>query len=193
MKKHTLLQRLLPLAMLAAMLLSAVPAAAAFRDTAGHWAEKTLDEWQDEGLIDGYGDGSFQPNGTVTRAEFIKLVNRTLGFTAESEISFSDVTERDWFHAEVAKAVTAGYAQGSGGLFRPNQPVTRAEAAAMLVRREQRARPDRHRRGGGPGRDGGPRHERGGRDAPLPRLRHAECDGERRGGYGRGGGALGAG
>lgn len=134
MKKHTLLQRLLPLAMLAAMLLSAVPAAAAFRDTTGHWAEKTLDEWQDEGLIDGYGDGSFQPNGTVTRAEFIKLVNRTLGFTAESEISFSDVTERDWFHAEVAKAVTAGYAQGSGGLFRPNQPVTRAEAAAMLAR-----------------------------------------------------------
>lgn len=134
MKKHTLLQRLLPLAMLAAMLLSAVPAAAAFRDTAGHWAEKTLDEWQDEGLIDGYGDGSFQPNGTVTRAEFIKLVNRTMGFTAESEISFSDVTERDWFHAEVAKAVTAGYAQGSGGLFHPNQPVTRAEAAAMLAR-----------------------------------------------------------
>jgi len=134
MKKHTLLQRLLPLAMLAAMLLSAVHAAAAFRDTAGHWAEKTLDEWQDEGLIDGYGDGSFQPNGTVTRAEFAKLVNRTLGFTAESEISFSDVTERDWFHAEVAKAVAAGYAQGSGGLFRPNQPVTRAEAAAMLAR-----------------------------------------------------------
>lgn len=94
MKKHTLLQRLLPLAMLAAMLLSAVPAAAAFRDTAGHWAEKTLDEWQDEGLIDGYGDGSFQPNGTVTRAEFIKLVNRTLSLTAESAISFSDVTPR---------------------------------------------------------------------------------------------------
>ena len=115
MKKHTLLQRLLPLAMLGAMLLTAVPAAAAFHDTAGHWAEKTLNEWQDKGLIDGYGDGSFQPNGTVTRAEFIKLVNRTLGFTAASEISFSDVTERDWFHAEVAKAVTAGYAQGSGG------------------------------------------------------------------------------
>ena len=134
MEKHTLLQRLLPLAMLAAMLLSAVPAAAVFRDTAGHWAEKTLDEWQDEGLIDGYGDGSFQPNGTVTRAEFAKLVNRTLGFTAESEISFSDVTERDWFHAEVARAVAAGYAQGSGGMFRPNQPVTRAEAAAMLAR-----------------------------------------------------------
>ena len=69
----------------------------------------------------------------MTRAEFAKLVNRTLGFTAESAISFSDVTERDWFYAEVARAVAAGYAQGSGGMFRPNQPMTRAEAAAMLA------------------------------------------------------------
>ncbi len=50
----------------------------------------------------------------MTRAEFAKLVNRTLGFTAESAISFSDVTERDWFYAEVARAVAAGYAQGGG-------------------------------------------------------------------------------
>lgn len=134
MKKHTLLQRLLPLAMLGAMLLTAVPAAAAFHDTAGHWAEKTLNEWQDKGFIDGCGDGSFRPDSTMTRAEFAKLVNRTLGFTAESEISFSDVTERDWFHAEVARAVAAGYAQGSGGAFRPKAAVTRAEAAVMLAR-----------------------------------------------------------
>ena len=132
--KNVLLRKLLPLVMLAAMLLTAVPAAAAFRDTAGHWAEKTLDEWQDKGFIAGRGDGSFQPDGTMTRAELAKLVNRTMGFTAESAISFSDVTERDWFYAEVARAVAAGYAQGSGGAFYPNQPVTRAEAAAMLAR-----------------------------------------------------------
>ena len=134
MKKHRPIQRLLLLAVLTAALLTAVPAAAAFRDTAGHWAEKTLSEWQDEGLIDGCGDGSFRPDGTMTRAEFVKLVNRAMGFTAESAISFSDVTERDWFHAEVARAVAAGYAQGSGGAFRPKQALTRAEAAAMLAR-----------------------------------------------------------
>ena len=134
MKKSTFVRRLSAWLMAAVMLLSTVPAMAAFRDTAGHWAEKTLTEWQDKGLIDGYGDGSFQPDGTMTRAEFAKLVNRTLGFTAESAISFSDVTERDWFYAEVARAVAAGYAQGSGGMFRPNQAVTRAEAAAMLAR-----------------------------------------------------------
>lgn len=132
--KSTFVRRLSAWMMAAVMLLSMVPAMAAFRDTAGHWAEKTLTEWQDKGLIDGYGDGSFQPDGTMTRAEFAKLVNRTLGFTAESAISFSDVTERDWFYAEVARAVAAGYAQGSGGAFRPNQAVTRAEAAVMLAR-----------------------------------------------------------
>lgn len=132
--KSTFVRRLSAWMMAAVMLLSMVPAMAAFRDTSGHWAEKTLTEWQDKGLIDGYGDGSFQPDGTMTRAEFAKLVNRTLGFTAESAISFSDVTERDWFYAEVARAVAAGYAQGSGGAFRPNQAVTRAEAAVMLAR-----------------------------------------------------------
>ena len=43
MKKHTLLQRLLPLAMLAAMLLSAVPAAAAFRDASIPVIDETAD------------------------------------------------------------------------------------------------------------------------------------------------------
>ena len=70
----------------------------------------------------------------MTRAEFAKLVNRTLGFTAESAISFSDVTKRDWFYAEVARAVAAGYAQGSGGMFRLNQPITCAEAVVTLDR-----------------------------------------------------------
>ena len=134
MKKSSFVRRLSAWLMAAVMLLSTVPAMAAFNDTVGHWAEKTLNEWQDKGLIAGRGNGGFEPDGTMTRAEFAKLVNRTMGFTAESAISFSDVTERDWFYAEVARAVAAGYAQGSGGAFRPNQPVTRAEAATMLAR-----------------------------------------------------------
>lgn len=76
MKKHTLLQRLLPLAMLGAMLLTAVPAAAAFHDTAGHWAEKTLNEWQDKGLIDGYPNGAFGALDPITRAEAVVTLDR---------------------------------------------------------------------------------------------------------------------
>ena len=134
MKKRTFVRRLLASTTAAVMLLSTVSAMAAFRDTAGHWAEKTLTEWQEQGLIDGYSDGSFQPDGTMTRAGFAKLMNRSLGFTEEAPISFTDVKEGDWFYAEAAKAVAAGYAQGSGGAFRPRQAITRAQAAAMIAR-----------------------------------------------------------
>lgn len=134
MNKRTFVRRLLALTMAAVMLLSAVPAMAAFRDTAGHWAEKTLTEWQEQGLIDGYGDGGFHPNASVTRAEFVKLLNRALNFTAENAISFTDVKEGDWFYAEAAKAAAAGYAQGSNGAFYPEQAITRAEAAVMIAR-----------------------------------------------------------
>ncbi len=134
MKKTAFFRRLLPLALAAVLLLSTVPATAVFRDTTGHWAESTLSEWQDKGLINGYSDGSFRPDSTITRAEFIKLVNQALGFTAESVVSFSDVKESDWFYTEVSKAAAAGYAQGSGGAFRPGQSITRAEAAVMLAR-----------------------------------------------------------
>ena len=134
MKKTTFVRRLSALMMAAAMLLSTVQVLAVFSDTSGHWAVKILAEWQDKGFIDGYGDGSFRPDGTMTRAGFVKLVNRALGFTAESAISFSDVKESDWFSVEVARAVAAGYAQGSGGAFQPNRAVTRAEAAVMIAR-----------------------------------------------------------
>ena len=134
MRKRTFVRSLLALTTAAVMLLSTVPAMAAFSDTAGHWAEKTLTEWQEQGLIDGYSNGSFQPDGTMTRAGFVKLMNRGLGFTEEAPISFTDVKEGDWFYAEVAKAVAAGYAQGSGDTFRPQQVITRAQAAAMIAR-----------------------------------------------------------
>ena len=134
MNKRTFVRRLLALTTAAVMLLSAVPAMAAFRDTAGHWAEKTITEWQEQGLIDGYGDGGFHPNASVTRAEFVKLLNSALNFTVESAISFTDVKEGDWFYAEAAKAAAAGYAQGSNGAFHPEQAITRAEAAAMIAR-----------------------------------------------------------
>ncbi len=136
MKRSIFGRRMTALSMTAVMLLSTVPAVAAFSDTDGHWAEKTLTEWQDQKRIDGYSDGGFHPDASVTRAEFAKLLNHTLNFTAEGAISFSDVSKADWFYSEVAKAAAAGYAQGSDGAFYPEQAITRAEAAVMIARGE---------------------------------------------------------
>ena len=141
MKKHTLLQRLLPLAMLAAMLLPAVHAAAAFRDTAGHWAEKTLDEWQDEGLIDGYGDGSFRPGTTVTReqmAAFLFRFAKAQGLdTTQGGMAVREFADYDsisgWAGQSMTWAVNAGILSGRGNnTLAPTAGATRAEMAVML-------------------------------------------------------------
>lgn len=132
MRKHTFTRKFLPMALAAAMSLPAVPALAATNDSSGHWAEKVLTEWQEKGLLKGYADGSIKPNNSITRAEFITLINNAKGITAENSISFTDVRPSDWFYSAVAKA--AGYTKGyEDGTFRPNQTITRAEAAVMLA------------------------------------------------------------
>lgn len=113
----------------------AIPIFAAANDINGHWAEATIAKWQNEGKVGGYEDGTFKPDKTITRAEFVRLLNTTSvnTFTATSDINFSDVKASDWFYADVAKAVGSKVASGFGdGTFRPSETVTRAQAAVFI-------------------------------------------------------------
>ncbi|HBC93168.1 MAG TPA: hypothetical protein DCZ10_09810, partial [Pelotomaculum sp.] len=110
-------------------------AAALPSDISGHWAEKQIEDWISQSLASGYPDGTFQPDSLITRAEFMALINRAFGFTGEAPINFQDVQSTDWYAAEVAKAIAGGYISGYGdGTIRPNDNITREEAAAMLTR-----------------------------------------------------------
>ncbi len=51
----------------------------AFTDTAGHWASNAINAAASEGWVTGYADGSFDPNGYLTRAEVVTIINRVLG------------------------------------------------------------------------------------------------------------------
>lgn len=122
------------MALTAAMVLSATSVLAAANDLDGHWAKNVITEWQEKGLIKGYADGSFKPNNSITRAEFVVLMNNAQGFSKDTDISFTDVAEGDWYYDAVAKAVRAGYTKGyEDGSFKPNQTITRAEAAVMIA------------------------------------------------------------
>ena len=77
-------------ALLAVTLL--IPAAAAspgsgnpLWDVQGHWAQKEIQEAVAAGWVDGYPDGSFQPEKTITRAEFTKLLLDAIHLTPDSE------------------------------------------------------------------------------------------------------------
>lgn len=138
--KNKSFQRLLPSFLIVSMLFfslnSAFAATAPSKaDIKGHWAEAPISRWMDNGYIKGYEDGSFKPNYTITRAEFMALVNRSFGFNVETAISFSDVAPGNWAYTEVAKAVKAGYITGyENGSIGVSKPISRQEVAVIIAR-----------------------------------------------------------
>ena len=113
--------------------MSYVTSFAMTRDLDGHWASNVINEWFDKGLAGGYPDDTFRPNANITRAEFMTLVNNAFEKTSEIQINFSDVKSNDWYYKTVQKALAAGYIGGyPDGTIRPNQAITRQEAAVVI-------------------------------------------------------------
>ncbi|NMO96625.1 S-layer homology domain-containing protein [Paenibacillus lemnae] len=104
------------------------------KDISGHWAEQKIQKWLDAEYLTGYQDGSFKPNQTVTRAEFVAMINRLFGYSEQAEISYKDLAKQNWAYKDIAAAVQAGYVQGyENNTIRPNSPVTRQEAAVIVA------------------------------------------------------------
>jgi len=104
------------------------------KDLKGHWAEADMRQWISDGLLQGYDDGSYQPDRPITRVEFITLINRTFQLKESIEIAFTDINETNWAYQQVAIAVNEGYVKGfSDGTIRWNKQVTRQEAASMTA------------------------------------------------------------
>jgi len=102
-------------------------------DYAEHWAEGTIQSWLDNGYVTGYTDGSFKPEGFITRAEFTKMINNLFGYTETADIKFMDVNKDDWYYKEIQKAFKAGYINGiSKSKFAPNDNLTREQAAVII-------------------------------------------------------------
>ena len=105
------------------------------KDYEGHWAQEAIQKWLDMGYVTGYPDGSFKPEGFVTRAEFVRMVNNLFEFTETAEIAFVDVVEDDWYYKEIQKAFEADYIIGvSEKQFAPTDYITREQAAIIIVR-----------------------------------------------------------
>ena len=90
--------------------------------------------------IKGYPNGSFKPNATITRAEAASIFYRLLTDTTRRTYStsyntFKDVPAKAWYNTAVSTMAKLGIVNGGAdGCFRPNDPITRAEIAAMIAR-----------------------------------------------------------
>nr|WP_306813050.1 cellulase family glycosylhydrolase [Paenibacillus soyae] len=110
---------------------------ASFSDLGGvAWAQDGISFLAERSIVQGVGEGMFQPEGMVTRAEFIQMLMNTLGLVDDSAVStFSDVKEDAWYTAAVASAEKLGIVTGQGnGKFGANAEITRQDAAVMLYR-----------------------------------------------------------
>ena len=89
-----------------------------------------------DGIVNGMTETTFEPQGTLTRAEFATMLYRIAGTpAAEAESTYSDVKTGDWYYDAVVWATEAGVVNGMGdGTFAPNDNITRQEMATMLYR-----------------------------------------------------------
>jgi hypothetical protein len=87
-RKNTLVGILLVISMLISI---TMPVFAQTSDITGHWAAAQVNDFLEQGIIQGYEDGTFKPDNNITRAEFVAVLNRALGLTAKTTLTFSDV------------------------------------------------------------------------------------------------------
>lgn len=116
-----------------------------FTDVAsGAWYNNAVSTLTRAGILDGYEDGSFRPNASITRAEFTKIaVSFFKHAGGASSNPFNDVPDSAWYAEFVKAAAELGLIDGyEDGTFRPNAPITRAEACTIVNRTLGRA-PDK--------------------------------------------------
>lgn len=110
--------------------------AAAFTDTQSNWAKNAIQTLSDQSIITGYPDGSFKPNGQITRAEFSAVMVKALGLNlnADGSQTFSDVPTNHWAYPAIETVRNTGLVSGyPNGQFLPNKSISRAEALAVLA------------------------------------------------------------
>ena len=83
--------------------------------------------------MSGIGNGNFEPERSISRAEFTSIAMKFAVGVGEGENIFSDVDKNDWFYNAVVNSIQYGWIRGYGdGTFRPNNPITRAEVTAIV-------------------------------------------------------------
>ena len=100
-----------------------------------HWAYSYINTLTEKKIISGYDDGTFRPDTTVKREEFIKLVAEALELSGTVDTQFSDVPSDAWYTSYVKAAISAGIINGiSDTTFGAGMELTRADMALIIAR-----------------------------------------------------------
>ena len=106
-----------------------------FTDVAfGKWYNKSISTMAKIGIVKGRTANAFAPNAPITRAEFAAICSRFDRSNVEIKSDFNDISGH-WAENEIRRAASLGWIKGyADGSFKPDQNITRAEAASMINR-----------------------------------------------------------
>lgn len=105
-------------------------------------AGQAIVKMTEAGVVGGYEDGTFRPEGSLTRAEFVKIVNGVFHYgKTDTMIPMFDDTANHWAEGQIIIAQQAGYIGGVGYIegvgnhcFAPDATITREQVAVILSR-----------------------------------------------------------
>ncbi|MCL1816276.1 MAG: S-layer homology domain-containing protein [Clostridiales bacterium] len=106
-----------------------------FADIKNHPNQAAIEILAERGIVSGKNEISFDPNASMTRAEFTAIITRGLGLPEKINSPFSDVLAENWYANPIATAYFYEIVNGvSSTVFKPNGTITRQEAAVMITR-----------------------------------------------------------
>ena len=124
------MKKFISMVMIVAMLVSAMATtgfAAGFSDlNEQHWAYSAVSKLVAEGTINGFEDGTYRPNDTVSRAQFVKMIGKGPVKTTDRYV---DVNADEWYYEYV---MTSGLKPVSKTRFEPDTPIRRGDVAELL-------------------------------------------------------------
>lgn len=99
------------------------------------WARKQIEVMASKGIINGTTTTTYSPQNNITRADFMMLLIKTLGLTAEIDSNFADVKPTDYYYEAVGIAKKLGIATGTGdNRFNPRVQISRQDMMVLVER-----------------------------------------------------------
>lgn len=107
-----------------------------FKDTSAHWAKEYIGRLAARGVVNGMGDNYYQPDTSLTRAQFLAMLAKTiygLDVSQTAPAGFTDVPAAEWYYSYINWGYASGIVNGTDETtFAPNDNITREQMAIML-------------------------------------------------------------
>jgi hypothetical protein len=98
------------------------------------WCTEAVDYLFKKGIVAGVGGRRYVPTVSISRGDFVLMLCRAFDLDTVGGDNFPDVPKDSYYYNAVATAKALGIAQGDGGFFRPNMPLSRQDAMTLIMR-----------------------------------------------------------